>query len=429
MADRMFWLRWKQFSAFLKQSLWIFPVLSMIAAIVCGRLSRNWDASFWFAILGYGAQGARATIGVIAASMLTFVVFSFSVLLLTVQMSSAHLSPRVIARPFQSGILKAALSLFVFTFVYGVAVLGRLEEQVLEMPVFVTLALSVASIGVFLFVVEFIGKEVRPPTVMARVAKEGLDVIRSVYPKRYLTPAAEQAERGLLNRQVCRTIRHEGTPGVILAMNVKRLVAIATGHRCVIEVVPQVGDFVPAGAPLFRVYGGDAIPAGQLRPAIAFGRERTMEQDPAFAFRIIVDIAARALSPGINDPTTAVLAIDQLQYLLQEVGERDLRTGNVCDGGGQLRLVYRTADWADFVWLAIAEIREFGANSIQVTRRLLCMLENLIDLLPPVRATLLQQQIELLHVGLDRAFDDSRERRYAEIEDTQGLGGTLTRAD
>ena len=82
---------------------------------------------------------------------------------------------------------------------------------------------------------------------------------------------------------------------------------------------------------------------------LALDRERTMEQDPEFAFRIIVDIAAKALSPAINDPTTAVLALDQIHYLLKEVGMRRLDTGVVKDRSGHVRLVYGTQDWEDFV--------------------------------------------------------------------------------
>ena len=108
-----------------------------------------------------------------------------------------------------------------------------------------------------------------------------------------------------------------------------------------------------------------------------------MEQDPAFAFRIIVDIASKGLSPAINDPTTAVLAIDQIHHLLRSVGGRHLDEGLAHDRSGSLRLVYRTPDWEDFVYLAVTEIRQFGGTSIQVARRLRAMLENLTDILSP----------------------------------------------
>src|SRR5690242_12450695 len=172
----MFWLQRRRLHAFLKNSLWVVPVLSMITALVWAPISRRWSSAIEFRFFDFGLQGARAAIGVIAASMLTFVVFFFSVLLVTVQIASGTLSPRIIARPFQSRVLKASLGLFVFTFIYGLAVLGRIEDRVPEMPVFVTVLLSIASIGIFLFVVEYVGKQLRPVTVVASVAREGLNV-------------------------------------------------------------------------------------------------------------------------------------------------------------------------------------------------------------------------------------------------------------
>ena len=133
---------------------------------------------------------------------------------------------------------------------------------------------------------------------------------------------------------------------------------MADGH---IELVPQVGDFVAAGDPLLRVHGGPAaLDAGATRQRIVLGAERTMEQDPAFPFRIIVDIAAKALSPAINDPTTAMLALDQIHHLL-----RDLGTAGSTAGSSATRVIprlaYRTPDWEDFLDLAVTESGISGA--------------------------------------------------------------------
>ncbi|HWB84965.1 MAG TPA: DUF2254 domain-containing protein [Bryobacteraceae bacterium] len=405
--------------------MWVLPVSAMVAALIVARLTRYLNSVTEYHFFGFGMQGARAAVSMIAASTLTFVVFFFSVLLLTVQVASASLSPRIIARPFQSHALKASLALFVFTFIYGVAVLGRLEDQVLELPVFITVVLSVASVGTFLFVVEFVSKELRPVTVVAGVASDGLHIIRTVYPLPW-TGATRPPEAALSKESVCQSFRHEGNAGVVIAFHLEKLLAMAVKHDCVIELVPQVGDYVPSGGHLFQIRGGRSlIRAKELRNAIMLGRERTMEQDPAFAFRIIVDIAEKALSAAINDPTTAVLAIDQIQCLLQEVGERDLSTGVVKDEHGRVRLIYRTPNWQDFVLLAVSEVRQCGANSVQITRRLHGMLESLITVLPPARAPALQQQLDLLRAAVERSFLDPPDRFQAEIADSQGLGGTL----
>jgi len=155
----------------------------------------------------------------------------------------------------------------------------------------------------------------------------------------------------------------------------------------------------------------------------ALGQERTLEQDATFAFRIMVDIASKALSPAINDPTTAVLALDQIHPMLRTVGNRHLDTGRVRDAAGTLRLVYRTPDWEDFVCLAVTEIRHFGGESIQVARRLRAMLENLIRTLPESRTALLRQELILLKRSAERFFSDPEDRALAEISDFQGVGG------
>jgi uncharacterized membrane protein len=422
----MSWLQRKRLKAFVKASLWVVPVLAMIAAMICAPLTRHLDERLKLPFAAFGLQGARAAVGLIAGAMLSFVVFFFSVLLLTVQIASGSLSPRIIARPFQSGVLKISLGLFVFTFVYAISVLGRLELQVLQLSVFLTLLLTVASIGVFLFVVEYIGKELRPVTVVTNVAREGLAVIQSIYPLALTSASTRPPSETAFRQDVCRRVNHDGHPGVIIAFDIEGLVQLAERNACAIELVPQVGDFVPADAQLFRIYGAARdLRDSELRASIALGAERTMEQDPAFAFRIIVDIAEKALSPAINDPTTGVLSIDQVQFLLEEVGKRDLTTGTVCDSSGNVRLVYRTPDWADFVLLAVAEIRQYGANSIQIMRRLRAMLEDLISVLSSERVPLLQQQLQLLHLSVEREFEDLADREQAEIPDSQGLGGRL----
>ena len=139
-----------------------------------------------------------------------------------------------------------------------------------------------------------------------------------------------------------------------------------------------------------------------------------MEQDPAFPFRIIVDVATKALSPAINDPTTAVLALDQIHHLLRDVGRRHLDDERVRDASGAVRLIYRTPGWDDFVHLAITEIRQFGGGSIQVARRLRAMLDNLIQVLPPARTELLKQELDLLNRSTARLFADPEDRALAE---------------
>jgi uncharacterized membrane protein len=170
--------------------------------------------------------------------------------------------------------------------------------------------------------------------------------------------------------------------------------------------------------------GAAARPAEDaLRASIAVGQERTLEQDPTFPLRIMVDIALKALSPAINDPTTAVLALDRIHDFLRIVGNRYLGDGRIRDLKGRLRLVYPTPDWEDFVRLAATEIRHVGCTSIQIARRLRAMLEDLIQALPESRAALLRRELALLQRSVERSFDEPEDRALAGVRDWQGVGG------
>src|SRR3954454_1476646 len=135
-------------------------------------------------------------------------------------------------------------------------------------------------------------------------------------------------------------------------------------------------------------------------------------------------MASKGLSPAINDPTTAVLALDQIHHLLREVGLRRLDDERVRDKEGRLRLMYRTPDWEDFVQLAVTEIRQFGGQSIQVARRLRAMLDHLIQTLPADRAEPLRHELKVLHDSAERSFLAAEDRALADVSDAQGVGAS-----
>ena len=226
-----------------------------------------------------------------------------------------------------------------------------------------------------------------------------------------------------------RKLNHLGRSKVLLAVNLHALVAEARRAGVVIELVPQVGDFVATGEPLFAVYGTGSIDEERLRTLAAFGTERTMEQDPMFSFRILVDIALKALSPAINDPTTAVLAIDQLHRLLRRVGLRNLRDEEFVDAEGQVRFVFRTPNWEDFVHLSCCEIRFCGAGNMQIARRLRAMIVNLKETLPPVRFAALDRELGLLDRMIEKLYVLPEDLALARLPDSQGLGGSAGTID
>ncbi len=358
-----------------------------------------------------------------ASSMFTFIVFVCSALLIAVQLASAQLTPRIIAIVFRDPVTKLSLTLFVFTFTFSLAVLVRINTTVPMLTARLSAYSSIACVGVFLFLIDHVGKWLRPSGALRAVALLGRAVIENVYPRR-LTAAGETSREPAahLDRAAVRTVPSLKS-GVVLACDIQGLVDMARRVGCIIEMAPQVGDFVAAGDPLFCVHqGGTSLTDDELRNSVAIGQERTLEQDPALAFRIIVDIAAKGLSPAINDPTTAVLAIDQIHHLLRNVGGRHLDDERVRDAAGRVRLVLRTPAWGDFVQLAVTEIRQFGRESIQIVRRLRAMLENLIESLPAQRTAVLRAELDLLRRSAERFFTEPEERAMAEVGDSQGVG-------
>jgi uncharacterized membrane protein len=230
-------------------------------------------------------------------------------------------------------------------------------------------------------------------------------------------PGDDEPERlGGMPAEHDQVVRHRGGPAVVVAIDRRGLVRMARRASGTIALVPQVGDFVAEGQPLFLVRGR-RIDERRLRRAVVFGDERTLEQDPRFGLRLLVDIAIRALSPGINDPTTAVQILDRLDFLLHHLATRRLGTGWLADRSGQVRLVFATPVWEDYLELALTEIRQYGAGSVQVVRRLRALLEDLREVVPEARRAAVEQQLQRLDAGV--ASDDPA---LAARADRQGLG-------
>lgn len=418
------WLLRYRVRHYVENSIWVFPLLSMAAAMVLVRVSYAIDQR-----LDWPSNLQRdATQAMLAASMFTFIVFVSSALLVAVQLASVQLTPRIIGIVFRNPVTKAALSVFVFTFVFTLSTLIRIQTSVPPLTVNVAAYACVFSLAVFFILMDQVGKSLRPSGALRSVAVLGREVIEHVYPHAISEgrsgPSPDAAQ--VFERKPTQSITSR-KDGVVVAFDVAGLAAFAQTANCVVELAPQVGDHMAVGDDLLRIYGETTADVNALAQSVVVGFERTLEQDPTFAFRIMVDVASKGLSPAINDPTTAVLALDQIHHLLRVVGMRNLDTGEVRDSAGRLRLLYRTPDWEDFVRLAVTEIRHFGGESIQIARRLRAMLENLIQTLPASRTALLKQELALLKRSAERFFAEPEDRALAEVSDAQGVGGKRMR--
>jgi uncharacterized membrane protein len=407
-----------------RTSLVLWAGLSLVAALFASPAVRWVDRETGWALFQYSPDGARAVLGALSGSLLTFIVFVLSTTLIVVQLASGQLTPRIIALVLATPGVKVALALLTFTYTYTLGALSRVEDRVPDLHVSVAVILNLLCLLVFFRFVQQLAGQLRPASLMLLVGDRAHRVIAQVYPVEY-DPRPEAATSGALPTAPAAVVNFKGRSGVVMGVGIEGLVRVARDADAIIELVPQVGDLLAHGDPLFRVFGGArAIPHGALRGCVAVGTERTLEQDPRFAFRILVDIANKALSAAINDPTTAVLAIDQIDDLLLCLGRRRLDEGTVRDRDGKLRVVYGTPDWPDYVTLAVSEIRQYGEGSLQITRRLRAMLENLIKALPESRWPPLQQELALLDRAVKRKFPDEEDRTRAGIADYQGVGGS-----
>lgn len=427
------WNRRYALKSYVSGSMWLVPLFSVLIYLVLHRLvhavgewlvDRGWAHSA-VSFLGLSVSGARSLLETVVTMNLSFLVFTFGSLLVAIQVAGGQYTPRIIATTLlRDNAIRIVVGGFVLTLLFALRALTRIDDTVNQLDVFVVGLLGLLSVMVFLFLIDYAARLLRPVSLVARIGGFGIEVIESVYPAtvggpRSARPATPLPAPG-------RVVVHEGSAGVLLAVDLPGLVKMARAADGMVELVPQVGDFLAVGEPLFRLYGGaGAIADRALRAAVALGSERTLEQDPTFAFRILVDIALKALSAAINDPTTAVMAIDQLHRLLRMVGLRELRDEELRDEGGALRLIYVTPDWEDYVQLCCTEIRHCGAGSIQIARRMRSMLENIIRVLPEHRHAELRRELELLDRAVEASFAFPEDRALARTADSQGLGGVV----
>ena len=419
----MLWNQWYSLKSYVRASLWIVPFIAVLLYMVAIRVVVTIDAALdWQFVWFLGDAGPRIIVQTIIGLALTFLIFILGSLLVAIQVAGGQLTPRIIASALLSNnALRIIIGLLIFTFLFAMGTSARLEAGPAHLTALVASLLGLVSLAAFLFLIDYAARMLRPVSILWMVGEKGRAAIRKVYPRVLAQTGAVVPATKLPPPSTI--VSHVGQSGIILAVNIKQLQIMAREANAVIELAPMVGDFLGVDEALFRIYGGSAIDERRLRGTVAFGPERVIDQDPAFAFRIVVDIAAKGLSAAINDPTTAVLAIDQLQRLLRAVGLRQLHNDEIRDAGGALRVISRTPNWEDFVHLTFDEIRLYGAGNFQISRRVRAMIETLVETLPASRHAALQHQLDLLDRTLSRIHTLPEDLALARVPDPQGLGG------
>jgi uncharacterized membrane protein len=366
--------------------------------------------------------------GALAAGMITFTGIVFSAVFVAAQIQTSSYSPRLAARLRRDRVVIMGLALPTATASYSLfalAAIGREADKSGEnvAPAFtvgVALLLALLTIAAFVALVQRAFDSTQIGGILRGLMRRAHHVIEDVHPSAGPPQqAVTRHEAGEPHSEV----RHEGPPAVLASVDRGALVRLAEQTGTFVEVVPAIGHYIAPGAVTLRLLGAERKADARLaRRVPVLARQRTMDQDPAFALRMFVDIAIRGLSPAVNDPTTAVQAIDRIETLLVDLHGRHLGAGVVVDADGTPRGSFPVPDWGEYVDLALVEIRHYGAGSAQITRRLRALHDHLLGIVDEAQRPRIELERRLLEDQLGSRFPDPEERAILSQPDRLGLG-------
>lgn len=374
--------RWQRLRESLRSGFWAVPVacvtLALLLALGLVAVDRRLqdDVAFTF---GAGPGGAREVLSAITTAMITFTGLVFSITIVALQLTSSQFSPRVLRTFLRDRLTQYALGVFTATFVYTVMVLrtvnsGESEQFVPAAATSVAVALLLVSVGLFIAYIHHVATAIQVSSIIAAIGDE----TRQVVDRRFPAGQGWPVDAPPPPHRPASAVLPARRSGVLTTVDTAGLVAAAQAADVVLRMDARVGDFVPQGAPLVEVVGdAQALDLDVVARAVGQGRDRALDQDVRFGLRQLVDIAERALSPGINDPTTAVQVLDQLHDLLRRLVTRPGRTGLHADDEGRVRLVVPADAPGDALALALDEIDQYGADAKPVQRRIDGLLDDL----------------------------------------------------
>jgi uncharacterized membrane protein len=416
-----------RYTTYVRQfSPWGIPAIYAVVALAAGMtLPRIEAALLPDLVLPISVSSATAIYSSIAAGMISLTGIVFSLTFVMVQFSATAYSPRLVLLIARGPVMSHALGIFTANFLYAIAALVGIDRNgsgtVPFISAYIVVALLLASVSMFIVLIQRIGL-LQVNQMLVFTGDQGRQVINNLYPPIRSAPAVFNDD-DLSDLPCTQTLVHEGTPSSVQHVYVKPMVQLAKRAGAVIEFAVAVGDTVSDSMPLLQVFGArEPISEAELRECIELGGERTFDQDPKYAIRLLVDIAIRALSPAINDPTTAVQALDQIEDLLLRMGQRRLEIGSFRDDEGKIRLMVTFPTWEDLLRLAFDEICFYGGTSVQVMRRMNALIADLMRALPDERDVALIYWESRIKAVVTRSFVTQEERDEAMKEDRQGLG-------
>jgi uncharacterized membrane protein len=424
-AGRLFRLRIR-----LSSAMWV-PVLGAdVLAVVLGiglpiLDQRLGDESS----LPLTLSSVQAIFGALAGGMITFTGIVFSAVFVAAQIQTSSYSPRLAARLRRDPVVIAGLALPTATAIYSLFALAAIGRQadaagpdfLPAATVVCGLMLALVTLGTFVALVQRAFESTQIGGILRALMRRGYALIEDVHPRDAPSDPGTVSARADVNAT---EIMHSGPPAVIAAVDRAALLRLARQTGGFITVVPVVGEYITPGRVVLRIGGARTEPHPRLvRRVFVLARQRTIDQDPGFVLRMLVDIAIRALSPAVNDPTTAVQALDRIEALLTELALRHPGSSVVVDRDGTAGASIPAPRWGGYMELGLMEIRRYGAASPQIVRRLNALYDRLCEVADDAERPMIERERRLLVAAVLDAFPDSEERAVVERSDRLGLGG------
>ena len=402
---------------------WVYVAVSLVLGFVLPQIP-------WASLPGLrsrlGKDEVIALLSAMSSGMMAFTGIVFSLLFIVLQFGSSAYTPHLVTLLMRNRTLRHAGGVFTGTFLYSLMALRGVGEAgggTSAVIVWTAFAWLVASVYLLLQLVR-VFQTLAIDDVLDNLGKLGHHQVDRAYGPYAAESEVEDAKAIPMPgraTQAMQTVAHGGEPNYVLAVDAARLAALACAADVLIRVPVIPGDSVTAGVCLASVEGGP-VSEDELRAAIVLGRDRSFERSPRYAIRLLVDIAIRALSTAVNDPTTAVHGLDQIEAILVHLGNARLTDGPVRDEEGKLRVVLATTTWGEYLELGTAEIQQYGAGALQVQRRLAALFGLLLATVPDARKAAVERLAREHSASVCRAFPEGRRRDAADGADRQGLG-------
>ncbi|HEX5692072.1 MAG TPA: DUF2254 domain-containing protein [Roseiflexaceae bacterium] len=429
---------WEQ----LRANFWFVPTLMTAGALLLAFAMINLDQAVRetaISQLGWtytrGPEGARALLSTVAGSVITVASVTFSITITALTLASSQFGPRLLRSFLRDSGNQIVLGTFIATFLYCLLVLRTVHGSgddafVPNIAVAVGVGLAIASLGVLIYFINHVSVAIQVEHVIAAVGRDLDEVIDHMFPE-----PLGQAEAEAPHDREPLTGREEALPvlangfGYVQAIDTDGVLRIATEHDLVIELLRQPGDVVLRGLSLACAWPQERVDeqlAQEIASVYILGEQRTLTQDVLCAVDQLVEIAVRALSPGINDPFTAVACTDRLGAALSRLAGRNVPEAHRYDEHGDLRVIAEPLPFAKIVDSAFDQIRQYGASSVLVSARLLEIIALILDCAPgaELREALLRQA-EMIERGSHKGLAEERDRatitmRYQEVLRVRG---------